>query len=723
MVEYDGEKTKFQLRVDEILIHGPPGTSRFIPTHGKVLLYMRDQTPPSCRPGKKIMAIARVKHIRNYQTPGAFDYRLYMATKGIILTGWIASQHEIIQVRDKDQTWLQRAWSGPESMRQAITEFLEQRFNDSISGLYQALLIGSRTKISQQQLEQFKASGVMHLLAISGLHLGLLGLMTTLVFTFLLKRSQWLLLHTHISQLALLLSMFFLVGYSLIAGMNTPVFRALTMAFIVLFATLLRRRRSLMHVIAAAALLLTTLQPLLLFTASFQLSFSAVLSIGCIYPRLLALVTKNNSTDQNSKNWYTIPLALILVSFAATLGTFPFMLYHFNRFSLIGPFMNLIIEPLLCLWALPWGILGTPFIFLTPEIATLFFKIGSAGIWLADIFTAFAATIPYNSIWTITPYWYEVILFYLICWLLFFCAFNKSTRLLLIIPIVLLLSASFSYSLWKPSFLNQSRIHYLDIGQGSSNLLQLADGKNILIDGGSSGSPRFDIGANIIAPFLWKLRIWALDDIIITHPHSDHYNGLPFITAHFSPKRLIENGQRTTTHYANFIKKTKNQGTTVLTAQAGDILTAQHNYTLKCLGMNGLTHQAKGLSTNDQSLVLHFREGNHSFLFPGDISHNMEKILTKFRTDLKSDVLLAPHHGSISSNSTAFLDAISPKIIVVSSGTSRKGQLPASTHLERWQQQHIPTLLTAERGTISVRIHRNALDAKTFDGIHFIINE
>jgi len=516
-----------------------------------------------------------------------------------------------------------------------------------------------------------------------------------------------------------------LLFYTFIAGMNIPAFRSLVTALLVLFAVVLRRQRSLIHLIAATALLVLAVSPLALFTASFQLSFAAVLAINCIYPRLPMIIAKadvNATPNLLTKGLWTLQ-SMLYVSLAATAGTLPFMLYHFNRFSLIGPVMNLIIEPLLCLWALPCGLLGIPLIWVAPDLAALIFKFGSAGIWLTVWLAEALAGFPYASLWAITPSFFEIAVFFVILFILL-QEQRTSRRLSLAFFLSIGLLGSFTFSLWDPRQGKELLVSFLDVGQGTSTLLQLPNGKNILIDGGGNQTERFNPGQSIIAPFLWRQRIWRINDLIITHPHKDHYNGLPFIYARFQPQRLFVNGDNgDEPAYLEFLETVRTQKTPIIKAIAGDKLQQDQGLLLECLGMNGLLDDTPVWPTNDRSIVLRLQFGERSFLFPADIGIESEKRLPQGEGRLRSDVLLAPHHGSLTSSSPEFIAAVSPALIVVSASMARQGILPAPIHLSDWRQAKILPLVTARQGTITCCTDGEKLQARIFTGESYHLEE
>ena len=726
MVEDNGVTSRFELTTESILIHDNAGAASFQPTRGKVQLSVRGSLEPEYIPGTKILVLATVDRVRRYQTPGAFDVQMLMASRSIHCSGWIQSPNDILRIQEPPLSHGDRLRFFPEQVRQYISDFLLLRIDPTSAGLYQALLVGSRVNIDPHILETFKASGCMHILAISGLHLSLLGLFTVTVLTLVLKRSQWLLLRTHVPTLALILTAPILLLYAFIAGMNTPAFRALVTALLVLFAVLVRRQHTLIHLIAAAALVVLAVNPLALFTASFQLSFAAVLAINLIYPKLPIL--KEMEAPSSPRAWMyrgvAILQSMLYVSLAATAGTLPVLLYHFNRVSLVGPLMNLAVQPLLCLWALPWGLAAVPLLPLSPDLATLLLKTGAIGIHLAVMLTETVGGISLASIQTISPNAFEITLFVTVLVLVLFPRRITVFHLLPAVLLTTLLLFSFTHSLWYPKRQHHLTVSFLDVGQGTASLLRLPNGRNVLIDGGGYGSERFNVGQSVIGPYLWRQRIWRIDDIIVTHPHQDHYNGLPFIHKHFRPRRLFINsdpGEESTYHH--FLDQVRRHGTFVQQTAAGDILYQDEQLRLQCLGMDGLLDDNLSWSTNDRSLVFMLQYGERRFLFPGDIGVRSEERLLSRTRPLSADVLLAPHHGSLTSGSEDFIAGVSPALIVVSSGLARQGILPAPARLDQWNRQGIPILITVHAGTITSTTDGRALHIKAFTGEEYIFSD
>jgi len=702
MVTQDEDKSRFELELDRTIYRTGPSAGEQLPTTGKIRVTMRGQAPPFLIPGQRILAVATVDRIRNYQTPGIFDYALYMRNLGMYSSGWINSSQFIEPLTPPKQSIPVKIDNLPEKIRQQVSRFIQKKCDPVAGGLYRALLIGDRSGLSPELQEQFAATGCMHLLAISGLHVGLLAFLVYGLLSWIMKRSQWLLLHTHVPTLALILSFPILFLYAFIAGMNTPVFRSLIMAAVLLGAVLVRRQHSILHRIAAAALLILVVHPLSLFMVSFQLSFAALVAIALVYPKILSLFVQNK-TDLRQSHWFSAlirwPMTALVISLAATIGTLPLLLYHFNRISPIGPVMNLLIEPLLCFIALPLGLTAIPLISLAPTAAGTLLQLGGIALHWADGLTQWAGRLPFASIWTITPTTGECILYFLL--LIFVCTSGHRRKFVLFSLGFLLLVLHFTTDFTFPGR-RSAEVSYLDVGQGTSTLIENPDGINILIDGGGHSSKRFNVGKNIIAPFLWHKRIRHIDQMIITHPDSDHFNGLGFIVQQFHPGIVYINGQTGETDgYRNLLNLITLKKIPLQQAGKNETLHEDQLCSLVCVGMPGLP--VENFSENNSSLVLRLQCGSKSFLFPGDIEERAEALLVQQNVQLQADVLLAPHHGSKTSSSRAFIQTVKPKLIVVSAGRSKKGIFPTLGHQQWWRRQGINMLITGIDGTITCR--------------------
>jgi len=219
-----------------------------------------------------------------------------------------------------------------------------------------------------------------------------------------------------------------------------------------------------------------------------------------------------------------------------------------------------------------------------------------------------------------------------------------------------------------------------------------------------------DIGENLIAPFLWHKRIRRLAMIVCTHPDGDHYNGIPFILRQFRPKTLWVNGfDSEEKGYGQMLELAKQLGIEAKVPTAGMVLSQSEEATLTALtgGQTARASRAAGEGTkmelggNNQSLVLRFTHGQTSFLLPSDIERETENALvTRFKGKLKTEVLVAPHHGSATSSSEEFLRAVSPRYVAISAGQNQAGHFPAPEIMARYEKLGLATFNTAGQGSL-----------------------
>jgi competence protein ComEC len=182
-----------------------------------------------------------------------------------------------------------------------------------------------------------------------------------------------------------------------------------------------------------------------------------------------------------------------------------------------------------------------------------------------------------------------------------------------------------------------------------------------------------------------------------------------------------ENGDEPS--YAQLLKTAHKEGAVLQTATAGVIIRQDQDLTMQCLGMNGLLEHSTTWPINDRSLVFRLHYGSRSFLFPADISIESENKLIQQGNNLRSDVLLAPHHGSRTSAGEDFVAAVSPALIIVSASQRRQGSLPDPQHLRRWQQKKIRTLITGQGGTVTCRTDGKRLRTTTYTGEKHLLEE
>ena len=667
---FKNEKTYLILETDSILL---PSAQAPLATTGRVTLTVNAPLLKGLVPGQEYLVRARLSLPEKLATPGVFDYAEYLAAEEIMVKGWVATPifiQSISSDADSNFPWL-RAFL--ERFRQQFEEFLYANLTPDNAGLYQALLIGDSSGLSSEVAEMYRATGIMHILAISGSHLVVVAFLTTVFFRFLVSRSSWLLLRLPANKIALVLSFPVLFCYTGFAGFQPPVARALIMTGVFMVAILLDRQWSSLNNLAIAAFCILLPSPLSIHTASFQLSFAATAAIILVMPQLAAWrPQKDNRTPWQNLRYFLI--SGLVISCAAFLATAPFALYHFNRISLLGPITTLLVTPFLCFWTLPLGLLAILIQPFAPLIAVFFLDIGAVGIQISHALTAFLAGLPFSSLWLPTP---PVPVLFFSCGLLVLML--RGRRLLPVLAMlacfVLLLSGYLPLPKWHG---NSTKISFLAVGNGSSTVVEQSDSSVILIDGGGSSTGVFNVGERVIAPFLWHRQIRKVEQIILTHTHADHFNGLPWIIKRFQPKVFwLSEANAQEPGFTALLDEAAKVGCQVRVARAGEVLaTGNNGFAITCLANLALVEgkdqsgggKADQNNPNNSGLILRLDNGEHAFLFPGDIEKNYEEYVLERGDLLKADVLLMPHHGLGSSGSPRFMEAVKPRYYVVSTG-------------------------------------------------------
>ena len=685
--------------------------TNFIKAHGLISVYYDNKWDKEIAPGDLIIARLSLKRPREATSQGTFNYKEYLKNKNILITGYIKYPVHLKKLHS-EYSFFSRIKYYPEQLRVTINEVINSSVQENVKGIYQAILTGNRSGISLEIKEGFKDVGCFHILAISGLHVSILGVFLYAGIYWFCSRSERLMLSLNIRKLSALLCCPPLLFYGFIAGGNAPVLRSLIMAISVILALCVDRKKSALTIIGFAALLILIANPSSLFTPSFQLSFSAVIFIIFGAPIYKRILNQQNSVFQNIKNWM---YSGITISVLATLGTTPLLLYYFNRVSIVGPISNLILEPLICFFTLPIGFIALPFMSISPVLSSLLFKIGSIGLIASLKALEILTLIPVTSIWLPTPHPLLIISYYLVVLYIYYLfKLKKQGKVtsFVFFAIVIILFIYPPRQIFR-HFTSSAIISFIDVGQGSSTLFELPGGKNILIDGGSGYSESFNVGEHTIAPFLWSKGIRKIDHIIITHPHSDHFNGLPFILDKFNPRSLVINFQTDLPEeYEALLKKATDNRISFIQPNNSIIFKSEHYpLTLKYRGAGKIKGKETKERVNDESLVVSLAYGDFSMLFPGDIGKSKEEELIGQNLIPPSDVLLSPHHGSKSSSSKKFLETVDPELVIVSSSESK--YFPSKEVTDLLYEKKIAYLETSKVGTITIETNGKGFLIKT----------
>jgi len=706
-------RTQLLIRSQKVIL-----SNRHIPVDGLLLIFLKDEDR-SLQVGDHLRLSCKLYPPRGFHNLGGFSYERHLAFERIHTIGFLSEE--------KGWVKLGQGFKNPitlkvESWRNRIREFLNREAHPPASAIFKALVLGEQGDIPEEVKEYFILTGTAHLLAISGDQFGIVALLSFSLLIWILKRSEFLLLSISVKKWAAGLTIPCIVLYAFIAGGGISVIRAAIMVITFLFSILLDRERNLIHTLALAAFLILIFSPPSLFDVSFQLSFLAVLSILYLVPRILQEFKQEGislllrtSWKKNISRYILLPL---LVTGVAIIGTAPFVALHFSRFAPIGFFTNLFIIPWVGFLIVPLSLTASIFSFFFTPLATFLININGFITMILLRVLAFFASLPFASFFVSTPTVFEIVLFYLLLFLVIHIKKRRAARYLFAgVCIILVIDLTF-WSL-KDLFQKDLKLSFLDVGHGDSILIEFPKGKRMLIDGGGLYEDRFDIGKNVVAPFLWKSKIRRIDTLVLTHPDPDHLKGLIFIASQFSIGQFWDNGFQTDSESYLRLRKILN-GKRIKIQSLNEETPPQ---IINGVGISVLNppvwnamprkvHQQWDL--NNSSLVLRLRFKNVSVLLTGDIEKEAEGRILKKGSLLRSEILKIPHHGSSSSSSPLFLEKVKPTYAILSVGERNIGRLPHPEVLKRYQELGTTLFRTDRHGAITVTTDGENIDVKTF---------
>ncbi len=687
------------------------GTPR--PATGKIQLTVRSLSH-SWRYGDVLRLPLRLRTPRNFSTPGSFDYESYLARQGIYLSAFLWDDKNIEHLGKQERFLRGRI----EQARRTIRTFFNDHLDAQTAAILRALIIGDTGGLGKNLRATFSRAGVAHVLAISGLHIGLVAVAAYGAWWWLLSRSRYLLLACSVPKLAALLTIPPVLFYAGLAGGSVATWRAVVMVLVYLLAILLDRQDEVYRSLALAALFISLCWPGAVLDISFQLSFLAMLAIFLGMERFSAWWTRLRERRlftlhpryERALLWGA---TYIMISTCALLGTAPITAAHFNQVALAGLLANLFAVPLLGSAAVILGLIAAGLTFLHTGLATLALLCAGVVTQIGAWFVSWIAAWPYAAFDVVTPTFLELILLYglLACLFLPVSRFRTSTlRYLPLLCLTLLLIDSAVW-IWHRHFHRDLRVWFLDVGQGDAAVVEFPGSRVMVIDGGGFASESFDAGEAILAPFLWSQKISRVDILVLSHPQLDHYGGLIFLAEHFSVREFWWNGERSSSErFAQLEAALSKHGVTkrVLCRETPETTIAGIRVQIlhpPC--------QSFGLGPNNASLVLRLSHGTVDIVFTGDIEAQGEQTILATHHTLASEIVKVPHHGSRTSSTLAFVEAVSPHLAVMSLGSYNRYRFPAPEVMQRYAAQGSLTLRTDLAGTVLVKSDGRSYQVRT----------
>jgi competence protein ComEC len=613
-------------------------------------------SPPALEPGSQWTLTVRLKRPRGVLNPGGFDYERHALQRRIAATGHVRESASWTRHGDA---------AGIDALRLQLSDAIATRVERPSHRFLQGLAVGDTRALESRDWDILRATGLSHLLAISGLHIGLVA-----GFGALLARALYWLwpgigLRLPRPQGMALVALVAAAGYAALAGFGLPTQRSLAMITAVLLAVLLRRNLSAAQSLALAGIVILLADPLAVLGAGFWLSFLGVMWL------LLCLPATSGPL--------AAAVSLLRAQWAMSLGLLPLTLWFFGQASMAGALANLVAVPWVTLGVVPPTLIGTALLAVAPTLAHWPLALAAWSMEWLWRFATWLSNAPWAQLHVAEVSLVGVLL--ALCgvgWLLLPRGIpGKPLAALLLLPVLFPLRAAPEEGALE--------LVVLDVGQGLSVLVRSA-GQNVLYDAGPAFEGGLDMGEAAVVPALRALGVRRLDTLVLSHSDMDHAGGAAAVRRAWPDARVLSG------------EPTREPG-----AEA-------------CISGQGWRHGAIAVEVlhppehfpelrNDSSCVLRIEAPGGALLLTGDIGSVIEaRLLREAGERLKSRLLVVPHHGSHSSSSAPFVAAVAADIALIGVGHRNRFGHPREDVLARYRAQGSQLLDTAAGGAVHVRL-------------------
>jgi competence protein ComEC len=646
------------------------------------------------RHGDRIAVETTLRAPRNFENPGRFDWVGHLARRGIHVTASVWDGRAVRRLPGRAHGPRARL----ERWRARLGRAMATAAPPAEGAVLRALVVGDEHGIDPALREAFTRAGVVHVLSISGLHVGLVAAAGFVLARRLLVRSEGLALRADVDRLAAAASLGPVLFYTLLAGLGVATLRAAIMVAAAVAAGLVGRRVDVPRSLALAALLLALAWPGAPLEIGFQLSFASVAAIVCGVRRF----------GGGRPGWRGWVRNAVVVPPCALLGTAPLTAFHFHQVSVAGLVANPLVVPLFGSLVVGLGLVGAVLEPVTAPGAAVLFVLAARvlrpGIALVEALGRpgwAALDVPMPSAG-------EVALLYGLLGGLALVPRRAGAVLLA----VALAGIAGDTAWWthERCRADRLRVTFLDVGQGDAAVAELPGGAVLVVDAGGFPASDFDTGEAVVGPFLWTRKILRLDALAMTHAHPDHIGGVPYLLAHQRPAELWWTGvPGAGPTWERIVGAIAASGAHVRVLRAGAPLPAFASATEVLHPPAG----AHGLTLNDSSLTLRLTHGGVRLLLTGDIEAAAEEGLTAAPGRLAATVLKVPHHGSRTSSTAAFAAAVAPRVAVVSVGAGNGYGLPDAEVEARYRALGACVLRTDRCGAVTVETDGHRVAVRT----------
>lgn len=613
--------------------------------------------------GDQIEITGTVIPISEPRNPTQFNYKAFLESRNIYTQ---IRSDSVIQIKPDSSIF---RWI---SIRKKALKLVDQNFDSVTAPIAKALLLGYKNELEGNTKQAFARAGLSHIMAVSGLHVGLIIAPFWLIIPYFWTKK-------HGTKIGLVLLILILVFYAGLTGFSVSVLRASVMAVLLTYGKLFSKSSNSLNLMGIAALVILLFDPSQLFEIGFQLSFSAVLIILLVLP-----VIQNVIPYWVRIKWYGAPIMVVIISLVVQLGLYPLQAFYFGEVSLISPLANALFVPLLGL-IVPLSLLALIISSVIPAIG--FFINYPSLIFLTTLndFVSFSSQLS-QSWFEVQKPGFLVFLFWISFVLMLGAWRNPNIKWKLMVISLFLLFFIPLNSVLKKLEPPTMTITVLDVGQGDATFVQTPIGKNILIDAGV-WSPGSNSGSQILLPYFKENNIQKLDAVFLSHPHADHIGGIKDLISEIKIDTIYNSGFKYESNlYWDYINLAKSKNIPVVSLAAGITIDIDESLLILVLGPE------KGKFNNDpnqHSLVLNIIHGENEFLFTGDAGEDQERRLVEnYDRLLDTDFLKVGHHGSKTSSELFFLQEVTPEIAVVSVAERNRFGHPHPEAVERLESTH-----------------------------------
>jgi competence protein ComEC len=654
--------------------------------------------------GQKWQLMVRVKPAHGFANVGGFSYQTWLRQKELHATGYVknSAKNKLIAAQP----------SYRQNLYLQLNELIDSlALTNDLHHFIFALTFGERGKITAVQWQVLQATGTQHLMAISGLHLGLIAsgafgfilmFFSYSPFYFLLSEKGKLWVVKKNSRIvAFVFSSLIALFYAYLAGFSLPTLRALIMMQIFISAKLLGVKLTIIRWLLLSIVCIILISPFSLFSVSFWLSVYAVsLILLVIWRCRKLLLTSGDGKVEKIKAWLH---SLMIIQLGLTLFMLPVAALLNHQLPLSALLANIIAVPWMSFTAIPLCLLAVVAMPFSEALAIFFLELSLISLTFIWQWLGYLS----NQQWLFIDVSHQTLVVVLIitgvCFISYFLALPKKI-LVVAVSVTFLFSYMFINDQQKS---DDWQVSVLDVGQGLAVVIE-RHGQAILYDTGASYPSGFNLAESVIFPYLQYQGLTTLDYLLLSHADNDHAGGLAFIDKKVALNKII-------VKHIKYNQPVEDVGrysfVNMHSCKQGD------DFSWQGLTFSVLWPVVIEDKENDNSCVIHISDGKYKVLLTGDIPHKVEKILlanTEIANQLKADVIVAPHHGSKTSSSKGFIKAVSPEAVIFSVGFMNRWKMPNKAVLKRYHQLNVTPYATSEHGMIRINITEQALEIQSY---------